>query len=195
MSDSTRSAHVNLSWCDAAYEILKAENNPLGATELTQKILSSGLVKSRSKNPTTTVYVCIVQDMKTRRARSRFMRYGKRFGLTEWADRYLDDSIQSELHAETQVQFWKHFKFKDIPEKELLTSIRNQIQEIRSFLNGESAGEHGSDKLCFWVWFCYQFGLFWEGALVFKRIDALNVSPPLYQMIKKIGMICENRRE
>lgn len=183
------------SWCDAAYEVLKTENRPLGPTELTAKILSSSFVKSRSRNPVNTVYTCIFQDMKAKGARSRFMKFGKKIGLVEWADKYLDGSMQSELQTNTQVQFWKRFKFKEIPERELLTLIRDQIQEIRSFLNEESASKPSSEKLCFWVWFCYQFGLYWEGAFVFRRIDALNVSPPLYQTVKKIGMICENRRE
>ena len=185
----------NYSWCDAAYQILKAENTPLGPTALTEKILSAQLIQSKSRNPVNTVYGCIFQDMKNKGSRSRFMKFGRKIGLVEWADRYLDDYVQSELQVATQTRFWIRYKFKEIPNKELLSSIRGEIREIRTFLKGDPTIEPSQEKLCFWVWFCYQFGLYWEGALVFRRINTLKVSPPLYQIIKKMGIICENRRE
>ena len=183
------------SWCDAAYQTLRTINKPLGPTELAERIVRSGLVKSRSRNPVNTVYSCISQDMKTKGARSRFMKFEKKLGLAEWADKYLDDTIQSELHTDTQARYWGQFKSREIPEKELVASVRNEIHEIGSFIRGETESEPSQEKLCFWVWFCYQFGLFWEGSIVFRRINTLNVAPPLYQIIKKMGMICENRRE
>jgi hypothetical protein len=185
----------NYSWCDAAFQILKAENKPLGPTELTEKIMSRGLVKSKSRTPVSTVYVCILQDMKSKGAKSRFLKFGRKFGLAEWADRYLGDYVQSELQITTQTRFWERYKFKEIPNKELASSMRGEIREIRAFLKGDPTIEPSQEKLCFWVWFCYQFGLYWEGALVFRRINTLKVSPPLYQIIKRMGIICENRRE
>jgi len=183
------------SWCDAAYLTLKNINKPLGPAELTEKIVTSGLVTSRSRSPVNTVYSCMSQDMKIKGARSRFMKFGKKFGLAEWADKYLDDTIQSELHVDTQARYWGQFKSREVPEKELVASVRNEIQEIRSFIRGDIESELSQEKLCFWVWFCYQFGLFWEGSIVFRRINTLKVAPPLYQIIKKMGVICENRRE
>ena len=184
----------NYSWCDAAYQTLKAENTPLGPTALAEKILSAQLIKSKSRNPANTVYTCIFQDMKSKGTRSRFMKFGRKIGLVEWADR-LGDYVQSELQVATQTRFWERFKFKEIPTKKLLSSIRGEIREIRAFLKGDPTVEPSQEKLCFWVWFCYQFGLYWEGALVFRRINTLKVSPPLYQIIKRMGVICENRRE
>jgi hypothetical protein len=183
------------SWCDAAYEILKKEDRPLGPTELTNKIKSAGLVKSKSKSPVNTIYTCIWQDIESKGARSRFMKFGSRIGLAEWADKYIDDGVQSELQVTTQVHYWERFKFKEIPDKELLSAVRGEIHEMRSFIKGEPSIEPSQEKLCFWVWFCYQLGLYWEGALVFRKIDPLNVPPPLYQIIKKMGIICENRRD
>lgn len=185
----------NYTWCDAAYQILKAENRPLGPTELTEKIMSAQLVKSKSRTPVNTVYTCIFQDMKEKGTRSRFMKFGRKFGLAEWADRYLGDYDQSELQVATLTRFWERYKFKEIPNKELLSSVRSEIREIRAFLRGDPSLEPSQEKLCFWVWFCYQFDLYWEGALVFRRINTLKVPPPLYQIIKKMGIICENRRE
>lgn len=194
-TDNFAKRRQKYSWCDAAYQILKTENRPLGPTELTQKIMSAELVKSRSKNPVNTVYTCIFQDIKSKGARSRFLKFGRKIGIVEWADRYLDDTVQSELQVTTQTRFWERYKFKEIPNRELLSSIRREIHEIRDFLKGGPTIEPSQEKLCFWVWFCYQFSLYWEGALVFRRINTLKVSPPLYQIIKRIGIICENRRE
>jgi len=183
------------SWCDAAYEILKRENRPMGPTELTRKILAAELVESKSRTPESTVYCCIMQDIKSKRARSRFMKFGPKIGLAEWADKYLGVGVQSELQVGTKVRYWERYKFKEIPDKELLSSIRGEINEIRAFIKGESPIEPSQEKLCFWVWFCYQFSLYWEGALVFRKVNPLNVAPPLYQIIKKLGIICENRSE
>ena len=185
----------NYSWCDAAYQILKAENRPLGPTELTNNIMSAGIVKSKSRSPVNTLYSCIFQDIESKGARSRFMKFDQKIGLVEWADRYLGDYVQRKLQVATQTRYWERYKFKEISNKELLSSIRTEIHEIRAFIKGEPTVEPSQEKLCFWVWFCYQFGLYWEGALVFRRINTLKVSPPLYQIIKKMGIICESRRD
>jgi len=192
---TTRNARTELSWCDAAYHVLKNEHRPLGPTELAEKIMASRLVKSESRTPINTVYSCILQDMQNKGPRSRFMKYGKKLGLSEWAGTLEDDTYQTELQATTQTQYWKRYGFKEIPDKQLLSLVRNEIQEIRSFLSGQSDGDISQEKLCFWVWFCYQLGLYWEGAFVFRKINALNVPPPLYQAVKKVGIACENRRE
>lgn len=180
MTATTRDAKTELSWCDAAYEILKKENRPLGATELTERIRSRRLVKSQSRTPASTLHVCILQDMKIKGPRSRFMKYGKKFGLSEWAGTFGDDAYQTDFQNTVQTQYWKRYGFKEIPDKQLLSLVRNEIQEIRSFLNGQSDSDISQERLCFWVWFCYQLGLYWEGALVFRKINALNVPPPLY---------------
>ncbi len=185
----------NYSWCDAAYQILKAKNRPLGPTELTNNIMSAGLVKSKSRTPVNTLYSCILQNIESKGARSRFMKFDQKIGLVEWADRYLGNYVQKELQVATQTRYWKRYKFKEISNKELLSCIRTEIHEIREFIKGEPSVEPSQEKLCLWVWFCYQFGLYWEGSLVFRRINTLKVSPPLYQIIKKMGIICESRRD
>lgn len=48
-----------------------------------------------------------------------------------------------------------------------------------------------SEKLCFWVWFCYTFELYREGALIFRKIEKGNVKQDFYSIIKKIGEACE----
>ena len=194
-AETTRETKSNNSWTEAAYKILKAENRPLGATELAERILSKGLINSKSNSPASTVYASIFSEMNRKRSRCRFVKVGKKFGLSDLADKYSDSDIQTELHANTQIEFWKRYKFKEISEKELLKSIRELIQEIQSFLNEDTDGDVNHDQLCFWVWFCYNMQLFEQGALVFKRINPLKTSPVLYKLVQKIGNICELRRE
>ena len=194
-TETTGKTKSNNSWTDAAYKVLKAENKLIGATELAQRILSKGLINSKSNSPASTVYVSIISEMTRKGSRCRFVKVGKKFGLSEQADKYSDSGVQTELNQSTQIEFWRRYKFKEKSEKELLKSIREQIQEIQSFLNEGIDSEVNHDQLCFWVWFCYNMQLFDQGALVFKRINPLKTSPVLYKLVKKIGNMCELRRE
>jgi hypothetical protein len=195
MNTTTRNVRNGLSWCDAAYQVLKNENRPMGPTELGQKIAASRLVKSKSRTPINTIYVCIYQDISAKGPRSRFMKFGKKIGLSEWAGKSEEYTYQTELQTTTQTKYWKCYAFKEVPDKQLLSLVRSEIQDIRSFLNGQTDGDVSQEKLCFWVWFCYQLGLYWEGSLVFRKINPLNLPPPLYQAVKKVGIACENRRD
>ncbi len=182
------------SWADAAYKVLNTENRPLGPTELAELILSTGLIDSKSKSPSSTVYVCITQEMKRKGSRCRFVKVGQRFGLSEKADKYLESNVHSGFHRKTDVEFWRRYHFKEKSDKELLTSTHQLIEEINEFLKeGNDIGVN-HDQLCFWVWFCYNMQLYDRGALVFKRIDPLKASPILFKLVQKIGNTCQLRR-
>jgi len=182
------------SWADAAYKVLKAENRLLGPTELAEIILSTGLIRSKSRSPASTVYVSIKSEMERKGSRCRFVKVGPKFGLSEKADKYVDSNIHTGFRANTEVAFWRRYHFKEKSDKELLTSIRELIQEIHSFLNEGIDSEVNHDQLCFWVWFCYNMQLYDQGVLVFKRINPLKTSPVLYKLVKKIGNMCQLRR-
>lgn len=77
----------------------------------------------------------------------------------------------------------------------LLSSVKEKMFEIREFTNGSSVKCPSNDKLSFWLWFCYEFGLYQEGAILFRKIDKDSVSPDLYKMVRDIGMACERRLE
>jgi hypothetical protein len=79
----------------------------------------------------------------------------------------------------------------DIDEGKILLSIKNEIREMKSFLNG---GTSKNDLiLCFWVWLCYELELYRIGAEIFRRIDEKNVSPDFYRTIYKLGIVCERK--
>jgi hypothetical protein len=195
MDIDTRISDIKLSWCDAAFEVLKNENRPLGSTEIAERIMSRRLVKSKSKTPAVTVHVCILGDMDRRGPKSRFMKFGNKFGLSEWSGRSDFDPNPNKTQTNTQIHYWERYGFKEISDKQLVSLVRNEIQEIRSFLKGQNDSDISQEKLCFWVWYSYQLGLYWEGSLVFKKINPMMLAPPLFQTVKKIGIACENRRE
>ncbi len=93
-------------------------------------------------------------------------------------------------------KYWEHYHRKaEVDDAYLLKKVKSFVKEIRAFLRGASKVGLGDERLCFWVWFCYEFELYREGALVFRRIDRDSVSPESYNLIKKIGLACEQRAE
>jgi hypothetical protein len=84
--------------------------------------------------------------------------------------------------------------FQTIPDETLLSLVQGEISDIRSFLLGINVSDITPQKLCFWVWFCYRFGLFLEGSLIFRKIDSAQISEEQYGLIKKMALVCENRR-
>lgn len=92
-------------------------------------------------------------------------------------------------------QAWRaELNFQTIPDEILLSSVQGEISDIRSFLKGVNLSDITPQKLCFWVWFCYRFGLFLEGALIFRKIDLSQISEDQNSLVKKMASVCENRR-
>lgn len=73
----------------------------------------------------------------------------------------------------------------------LLSSVKEMISEIREFAYGPSDECSNYDKHCFLLWFCYNFHLYQEGGLIFRKIDKDKVSKELYNMVSLLGSTCE----
>lgn len=67
--------------------------------------------------------------------------------------------------------------------------LDGQIASIRSFLNGRS-GRPSDERLCDWVNFCYEFGLFREGRDLFRLIDPTQVNDWYYERTKRLAKVC-----
>jgi hypothetical protein len=64
-----------------------------------------------------------------------------------------------------------------------------QIAAVRDFLNGR--GTRPSDeRLCDWVNFCYEFGLYREGNSLFRLIDPSQVNNWYYERTKRLARVC-----
>ncbi len=102
------------------------------------------------------------------------------------------ESEKEESFTKTLIESKRQFKQRPtIKHDRLLTSLKNQIRDIRAYINGNLNVEVSDEKLCFWVWLCYELGLYREGAKIFRRIDERAVSPDFYRIVNKLGIACE----
>ena len=60
---------------------------------------------------------------------------------------------------------------------------------MRDFLNGRS-GRPSDERLCDWVNFCYEFGLFREGRDLFRLIDPSQVNDWYYERARRLARVC-----
>lgn len=77
--------------------------------------------------------------------------------------------------------------FNDDP---ILKAFKSELRQIKLFLEGSNL-HHPPEKLYFWVWFCYTFELYNEGAQIFRKIEKDNMPQDFHNIIKKLGDICE----
>lgn len=69
--------------------------------------------------------------------------------------------------------------------------LDERILEIRSLIEGRATSRPDDQVLCSWVWFCYDFALYTEGAELFNLINPDNVEPAwLYQQARKMALVC-----
>jgi DNA-directed RNA polymerase delta subunit len=186
---------MSLSFLDVAYEILKIENKPLSSKDIVIRARKAGILKTKGKTPGVSLNVCLHNDIYNKGANSRFLKIGKgEFGLIGWAERYdiyktaIRSGKVSRRSSKKQTS-----GFTEILDDRLLSMFKNEMREIRFFIRGKSNPTPSADKLCFWVWFCYLFGLYREGALIFRKIDRSAVTKDLFGTVEKIGLACEAR--
>jgi hypothetical protein len=67
-----------------------------------------------------------------------------------------------------------------------------QVTAVRDFLNGRS-GRPSDERLCDWVNFCYEFGLFREGRDLFRLVDPSQVNEWYYERAKRLARVCAMR--
>ncbi len=67
-----------------------------------------------------------------------------------------------------------------------------RLDAIRQVLNGSMATP-SDEVLCDWVHFCYDFGLFEEGQMLFTFVTTDQVNPWYYERTKKIARLCSIR--
>jgi len=84
---------------------------------------------------------------------------------------------------------------RDKPNKDIQTYVpllENRIEAIQKILVGLDPTP-SDDVLCDWVHFCYDFGLFSEGQLLFSLVTAEQVNPWYYERTKKLARLCSMR--
>jgi hypothetical protein len=68
--------------------------------------------------------------------------------------------------------------------------LGQEIQRIRDYLHGVTSIQTSDEVLCDWIHFCYTFGLFKEGALLFPMISGEEVNPWYMERTRKFARLC-----
>ena len=75
-----------LSLLDAAVEVMKRLSGPLGAKDITIKVMGLGLWSGKGKTPEATLYSAMIREIANKGEQARFKKVGRgRFELTEAA--------------------------------------------------------------------------------------------------------------
>lgn len=94
LSSATTPSFRPLSFKDAAYKVLKAENHPLAIEGITDIALKKGLLRTTGKTPGATMGAQLYTDIKTLQGKSAFVQLGKnKFGLREWELEVIEEEI------------------------------------------------------------------------------------------------------
>ncbi len=73
-----------LSLLDAAIEVMKRLSEPLGAKDITTKVIGLGLWSGKGKTPEATLYSAMIREIANKGDQARFKKVGRgRFELTE----------------------------------------------------------------------------------------------------------------
>jgi len=88
-----------------------------------------------------------------------------------------------------------HAQIAGDADKNFLFILKSEIRSIRNFVKDKNTPTLSLDRAFFWLWLCYILGLFYEGALLFRRIDFDRVPFELKNTLRKIGYICEEKKE
>ena len=78
-------------------------------------------------------------------------------------------------------------------EKERLIKIvsNKTARQIDQYLKGTMDYTPTSSELCEWIEFCYNNGLYQEGAKLFRYVSENAIDPELFKNTKKIAEICK----
>ena len=94
-SPSAISSFRPLSFKDAAYKALKAENRPMTIENITDMAMKKSLLRTAGKTPGATMGAQLYTDIKALRERSAFIQLGKnKFGLREWGLEVIEEEIE-----------------------------------------------------------------------------------------------------
>lgn len=185
-----------LNYLDAAFEVLKRENRPMHFDEIVQKAKEMGILKDYKSGDIPFAMDCSIRtDIKKKGNLSRFIKISPgQFGLIGWAERYGIDATKIRPKISEKRRAKKPMSgFTEISDHKVLKMFHDELRDIRTFIKGFGSLHPSYEKLCFWVWFCYHFEFYREGALIFRRIDQNEDKKDLYDLVKKIGLACEGK--
>lgn len=72
--------------------------------------------------------------------------------------------------------------------------LDSEIAQVHAFLRGR-ASRPSDEKLCDWVHFCYNFGLFAEGRDLFRVVDPSQVHPWYFERTRRLARVCDMKAQ
>jgi len=159
----------------------------MSGEEITQKALERDLIETRGKTPSASIRAQLYVNIRDRGLNSKFVKVGRNlFGLAEWGGKF---GLSEQTHRKKALTT----KTYNTSDEKLLAVLKDEIRAIRSFIKGSGGANPSPDKSYFWIWFCYNFELFQEGALLFRKIDCNKIPQEIRSTIRKLGLICEEK--
>lgn len=186
---------------NAAIEILKKNDKPMHPGQIAEEAERKGLLRGiepSSSGLKHDMWWVLWSDMKIHGSKS-FLKVGKGlFGLSEWRDRFKIDLKDKELEKTESARRSKRRSHRrsisEISDGKLLGILKDEIRAIRNFIKGSGSSDPSPDKAYFWIWFCYNFELYQEGAILFRKIDCDKIPQEFRGTIRKLGLICEEKK-
>ena len=183
---------------NAAIEILKINDQPMKPSMIAEEAERKGLLRGmQSKSGFGhDIWWVIWGDIKRNGSGSVFLKFGKGlFGLSVWQDRFGNDLGKIKPARDTTRRSIRrhHGSIREFSDGKLLGILKDEIRTIKSFIKGSGGSDPTPDKAYFWIWFCYNFELYQEGALLFRKIDCDKIPQEIRSTIRKLGLICEEK--
>lgn len=178
-----------------AKQILLLEGKPMHYKEIGKIAESKGLLRTMNgKHLIEDVGWYIRQDIRDNGHRAGFAKFGKGiFGLIGWAKDYginIDEIMQKYKKRQIKHRFDK-YGFTEITDYVMVKRLKDEMRQIKSYLNGVSILETSHENICFWVWLCYKFDMYREATMLFRKISEDLIEKSLYKATEKIALACE----
>lgn len=120
--------------------------------------------------------------------------------LTEEQILAIKATLPSDQFEELFGDIWQRYQeqrrrslITNVSNQHLLSEVRREVDHIQDFLLGQSKLAPGPELITNWIVFCYQIGLYREGAALFKQIGPDQIGQALYEHVSKIAGACEVR--
>ena len=183
---------------NAAIEILKINDQPMKPSMIAEEAERRGSfrgIKPSGSGFKHDMWWVLWHDIKIHGSET-FLKVGKGlFGLSVWQDRFGNDLGKIKPARDTTRRSIRrhHGSIREISDGKLLGILKDEIRTIKSFIKGSGGSDPSPDKAYFWIWICYNFELFQEGALLFRKIDCNKIPQEIRSTIRKLGLICEEK--
>jgi hypothetical protein len=104
--------------------------------------------------------------------------------------RFIQATYQVLINIQTQIADFKPVEKRDLNSiQPQIKHLAMRLESLHNVLNG-TINVPSDEVLCDWVHFCYDFGLYTEGQVLFTLVTSEQVNPWYYERTKKLARLC-----